>query len=516
MILAGEKISAPKAAGETEAGAEGGELTRHIRFARDACRGGGRTRRAWIRQTRGTISSRVGVDTRRVNLRRGGLSTTRATRLPVHLSRGRMNHNPRPETGNGGSEATLPAVPTVVAAGNKEFPTKTEGENARRLARDALATSATRGAPFPGALRVDFLSCPPRKTPRGKVSGGCPPPGAAWARRPTSTRSRDRHRLEHAWTRRASSFRGPPARSSRRRDPVSRGTWRDFLLAPPPRLKKADVRLAPQHPRPERPRDAQGVARPRRRPDGTSPVSLARSRGSRPRSPCARTRAPRPPSRTERMRITLKPQGLSICQPGDVFARDLIRPGSIPGRAIGRPEPRDVPHFRTADPPGAPTPPSSQAAVGNPTPENSAGPKPDGGHSSDDDAARARDDPSFAAHGDAGGDGSIPEPERAPTPGAWMRNTATGRRSSRPRARNDKYTRRFASEESESELFARRPRLSRPSPAARSPRRTSRDCAAARGFEPRPPRRTFASPIPQPRSSSWEVPARGWPRRIRS
>ena len=167
MILAGEKISAPKAAGETEAGAEGGELTRHIRFARDACRGGGRTRRAWIRQTRGTISSRVGVDTRRVNLRRGGLSTTRATRLPVHLSRGRMNHNPRPETGNGGSEATLPAVPTVVAAGNKEFPTKTEGENARRLARDALATSATRGAPFPGALESIFYRALPEK-PRGE------------------------------------------------------------------------------------------------------------------------------------------------------------------------------------------------------------------------------------------------------------------------------------------------------------------------------------------------------------
>ena len=65
-------------------------------------------------------------------------------------------------------------------------------------------------------------------------------------------------------------------------------------------------------------------------------------------------------------------------------------------------------------------------------------------------------------------------------------------------------------------FFARRPRLSRPSPAARSPRRTSRDWAAERGFEPRPPRRTFASPIPQPRSSSWEVPARGWRRRIRS
>ena len=35
-----------------------------------------------------------------------------------------------------------------------------------------------------------------------------------------------------------------------------------------------------------------------------------------------------------------------------------------------------------------------------------------------------------------------------------MRNTATGRRSSRPRARNDTYTRRFASEESESDARA--------------------------------------------------------------
>ena len=102
-----------------------------------------------------------------------------------------------------------------------------------------------------------------------------------------------------------------------------------------------------------------------------------------------------------------------------------------------------------------PSPPSSQAAVGRPTPENSAGPKPDGGHSSDDDAARARDDPSSAAvDGDAAPGGPPAEPERAPTPGAWMRNTATGRRSSRPRARNDTYTRRFASEESESDARA--------------------------------------------------------------
>lgn len=60
-----------------------------------------------------------------------------------------------------------------------------------------------------------------------------------------------------------------------------------------------------------------------------------------------------------------------------------------------------------------------------------------------------------------------------------------------------------------------RPPSSRRSPAARAPRWISRDWAPAPGFEPRPLRRTFASPIPQPRSSSWEAPARVWRRRIR-
>ena len=48
-----------------------------------------------------------------------------------------------------------------------------------------------------------------------------------------------------------------------------------------------------------------------------------------------------------------------------------------------------------------------------------------------------------------------------------MRNTATGRRSSRPRARNDTYTRRFASEESESDARAAPP----PTVVAPQPRR---------------------------------------------
>ena len=48
-----------------------------------------------------------------------------------------------------------------------------------------------------------------------------------------------------------------------------------------------------------------------------------------------------------------------------------------------------------------------------------------------------------------------------------MRNTATGRRSSRPRARNDTYTRRFASEESESDARAAPP----PAVVAPQPRR---------------------------------------------
>lgn len=247
--IGGSENICVKAAERRKREPAGGKLTRHIRFARDACRGGGRTRRAAIRQTRGRFSSRVGVDTRRVDSRRGGLSTTRAdpTAGPLGTA-GRMNHNPRPGTGNGGSEATLPAVPTFVAAGNKEFPTKAEGENARGLARDAPASFATRGAPVPARPRVGFFSHFLPEKPAGR--------GIRWwsayrhrARSPTdvdalprSTSSRTR---VHTF---ASPSRCRPARSSRRRDPRSRaGLGATFRPQPLHDFENADAHLAPNN-----------------------------------------------------------------------------------------------------------------------------------------------------------------------------------------------------------------------------------------------------------------------------
>ena len=292
-------------------------MTRHIRFARDACRGGGRTRRAAIRQTRGRFSSRVGVDTRRVDSRRGGLSTTRAdpTAGPLGTA-GRMNHNPRPGTGNGGSEATLPAVPTFVAAGNKEFPTKAEGENARGLARDAPASFATRGAPVPARPRVEFFfSFPPRnspKNPRGEGSGGGPPTGTARARRPTSTPSRDRHRRERACTqlrhRLAVVRRGRRVAATRVR---ARDSARLFVRNPSTTLKTLTPISLPTTPQARTPPRC-----PRRRATPPSPrryVPVLPRPVARLPSPSperADPRASTPPPRTKRNKNNPEPSGV--------------------------------------------------------------------------------------------------------------------------------------------------------------------------------------------------------------
>lgn len=88
---------------------------------------------------------------------------------------------------------------------------------------------------------------------------------------------------------------------------------------------------------------------------------------------------------------------------------------------------------------------------GRPTPENSAGANRAGGGCVTDHSCDERDE----GHADDGDKSTRDGACDSPAP-PWVRNTATGRRSRRPRARNETFARRFAEEQAEAHEQAAR------------------------------------------------------------
>ena len=86
---------------------------------------------------------------------------------------------------------------------------------------------------------------------------------------------------------------------------------------------------------------------------------------------------------------------------------------------------------------------------GRPTPENSAGANRAGGGCVTDHSCDERDE----GHADDGDKSTRDGACDSPAP-PWVRNTATGRRSRRPRARNETFARRFAEEQAEALIAA--------------------------------------------------------------